>query len=111
MHASKTLDDDPDVMVKILLPSGDTDIAILLIGLLHQYGERVILDVFHGSNSRKQYRLTEIELENIIQSLIGFHAFTGNEFVSSFIRKGKNIHNKLLERSSLFKAAFSQLET
>ena len=81
-----------------------------MIGLLHQYGERLILDDIHGNNNRKSYRLGDIELENdIIESLIGFHAFTDNDFVSSFFRKGKNTCHKLLERSSRLKAAFSQL--
>ena len=42
LHASKSLDDDQDVTVTIRSPSGDMDIAKLMIGLLHQYRERVI---------------------------------------------------------------------
>ena len=110
LHASKMLNDDPDVVVTIRSPSGDTDIIILMISLLHRYGERVIVDDFHGDGKRKSYRLNDIELEDdIIDSLIGFHAFTGNDFVSSFFRRGKNTCFKLLEGSSRFKAAFSQL--
>ena len=103
------LDDDPDVKVTIRSPSGDTDIVILMIGHLHRYGERVILDDFHG-DKRKSYRMSDIELEDdIIESLIGFHAFTGNDFVRCFFRKGKNTCYKILESSSRFKSAFSQL--
>ena len=110
LHASKILDDDPDVTVTIRSPSGDMDIAKLMIGLLHQYRQRVILDDFHGNSNRKSYRLSDIELENdIIELLSGFHAFTGNDFVSSLFRKGKNTCYKLVESSSRFKAAFSQL--
>ena len=89
LHASKILEDDLNTFVTIRSPSGDTDIVIIMIGLLHKYGERVILDDFHG-DKRKSYRLCDIELDaDLIDSLIGFHAFTGNDFTSSFFRKGK----------------------
>ena len=56
--------------------------------------------------------MSDIELEDdIIDSLIEFHAFTGNDFISSFFRKGKNTCFKLLESSSRFKTAFAQLDT
>ena len=61
MHDTKILDDDPNVTVTIRSPSGDTDIIILMNGLLHQYGEQVILDDFHRNNNRKLYRLSDIE--------------------------------------------------
>ena len=61
LHASKILDDDSDVTVTIRSPSGDTDIVMLMIGLLHQCRERVILDDFHGNNNRKSYRLTVVD--------------------------------------------------
>ena len=97
LHASKILDDDPDVTATIRSPSGETDIVILMTGLLNQDGERVILDDFHGNNNRKSYRLSDIERENdITESLIGFHAFTGNDFFSLFFRR---ICYKLLESS------------
>ena len=58
-----------------------------MIGLPHQYRERLILDNFHENNNRQSYRLSDIELKNdIIELLIGFHAFTGNDLVSSFFR-------------------------
>ena len=70
----------------------------------------MIIDDFHGDGNRKSYRISDIELDDdIISSLIGFHAFSGNDFVSSFFRRGKNTCFKLLEGSSRFKEAFSQL--
>lgn len=54
--------------------------------------------------------VTNIDLEDDISDLlIGFHAFTGNDFASSFFRKSKNTCYELLESRSRFKAAFAQL--
>ena len=110
LHAYSILKADADTAVTIRSPSGDTDIVILMIGLLYQYKDRVILDDFHGAAKRKSYKLSDIELDDdIVESLIGFHAFTGNDFVSSFFKKGKSTCFKLMENNSLFKAAFAQL--
>ena len=110
LHASKILTADPDIVVTIRSPSGDTDIVVLLIVHLHQYGDRVVLDDFHGQEGRKSYRLSDLELEDsVITSLIGLHAFTGNDFVSSFFRKGKSTCFKLLEGSSRFQITFDKL--
>ena len=39
---------------------------------------------------KKTLKLSDIELEeNLIHPLIGFHAITGNDYVSSFFRKDK----------------------
>ena len=42
-----------------------------------------------GMGRRKNFK-SDIDLrENLIGPLIGFHAITGNDYVSSFFRKGK----------------------
>ena len=54
--------------------------------------------------------MSDIDIdEDIIESLVGFHAFTGNDYISSFFRKGKNSCNKILEAKSEFQRAFAQL--
>ena len=73
----------------ICSPSGDTDIIVMAVTILNNFKERVSLIDGHGKD-RKYIELSEIELEEpILSSLIGFHALTGNDFVSSFFRKGK----------------------
>ena len=42
-------------------------------------------------------------------ALIGFHAFTGNDYVSSIFRKSKKFSWKLLEKNFRFVRAFIQL--
>lgn len=110
LHANAILLDDPDTMVTIRSPSGDTDIVVLAVAHLYPHAHRIVLDDFHGNGQRKWYPLSKVDLdEDIIDALIGFHAFTGNDFVSSFFRKGKNTCFKLLSSSSKFKEAFSLL--
>ena len=46
---------------------------------------------------------------DMVDALIGLHAFSGNDFVSSFFRKGKDATFKLVESSSKFKSTFSRL--
>lgn len=64
LHGEKILNGDSDAIVTIHFLSGDTDIisVIIMIGLLHKYGEPVILNYFHD-NDRKVYRLSEVELD------------------------------------------------
>ena len=110
LHAYRILIEDADAVVTIRSPSGDTDILVLMIGILYSFRDRVILDDFHGTKGRKSYRLGDIELDDeIVESLIGFHAFTGNDFVSSFFKKGKLSCFKVMEGDSHLRSAFTQL--
>ena len=45
--------------------------------------------------------------DEIINSLTGFHAFTGNNYISSFCRKGKAACFKILQGSSKFQNTFA----
>ena len=47
--------------------------------------------------------------EDEVNSLIPFHALIGNDYVSSFFRKGKLHCWKVLEKSERFSAAIQQL--
>ena len=110
LHVLNALNANSENVVTIRSPSGDSDILILMISNLKQFKERVILDDFHGITKRKSYRLSDIELEDeVVEALVGFHAFTGNDFVSSFFRKGKLLCFQLMLSSSRYKTAFAQL--
>lgn len=74
---------DPMKNIIITSPSGDIDIVIM-IGLLLEKETRCFLDNGSGIN-RKGLRLTH----DIKQALNGIHSFTGNDYTSSFFRKGK----------------------
>ena len=47
--------------------------------------------------------------ENERDALIGFHAYTGNDYVSAFFRKGKQARWKCMRKHEKFTMAFSQL--
>ena len=54
-------------------------------------------------------RGTEQFEPEVKESLIGFHAFTGNDYVSSFYRKGKGVCWSALEKNPRFLPAFKDL--
>ena len=45
------------------------------------------------------------------QALLGLHSFTGNDYVSSFLRKGKKACWKLMQDNKEFLTIFSNLGT
>ena len=66
-------------------PSGDTDIIVLAVSLV-QEREKVYVDNGNGKN-RNNIQLRQLAVKDV-NSLIGFHAFSGNDYASSFFRKG-----------------------
>lgn len=88
--------------------SGDIDIPIILLANedpnLHVY-----IDNGTGK-SRKLLDLAACDLTTIQkQALLGMHAFTGNDYVSSFFRKGKKVCWKIIKDSQEFLDAFCNL--
>ena len=73
-------------------PLGDTDIVVLAISLLTNVSDRVTMIDGSGQH-RRIIKLSSlvILLRDIYTWLIGFHAFTGNYFVSSFFKHGKKL--------------------
>jgi hypothetical protein len=88
--------------------SGDIDIPFILLA-----NEKPNLHVFvdNGTGkSRKLLDLTACDLTTIQkQALLGVHAFTGNDYVSSFFRKGKKICWRIVKDSQDFLNAFRSL--
>ena len=65
--------------------SGDINIMIIAIRLIDA-SKCVLVDYGNGKN-RKGVWLNSIDLDdNIRAALIGFHAFTGNDYVSLFFK-------------------------
>jgi len=109
LHAKHAIETSEDTAVHLLSPSGDTDILVLVIALMSPYKERVF--IINGSGAhRKTIWLGSLEFEDeVLNSLIGFHAFTGNDFVSSFFRKSKEHCWKVLEKNPKFYTVFQSL--
>ena len=72
-------------------PLGDTDIVVLTVALLYEFHNKALIDVGSEDN-RKVMQLRNIDIEKgLVNALIGFHAFTGNYYISSFFLKGKKM--------------------
>ena len=88
--------------------SGDSDIMIIAINLIDS-SKCVLVDYGNGKN-RKGVWLNSIDLDdNIRAALIGFHAFTGNDYVSLFFKRGKQGCFKVMKQCDEFINAFRLL--
>ena len=91
VHAIEYLSSINEKNVLIRSPSGDADIIVLCVSLLYTYKERVFIDNGTGK-SRKLIWLGGINLSHEkCKALPGIHAFTGNDYVSPFFKKGKEM--------------------
>ena len=81
LHSKHAYERSPEKVVIVRSPSGDIDIVIML-GMLIDQPDHFFIDSGSGKN-RKGFLLNEINLNNDIKNcLIGFHAFTGNYYIS-----------------------------
>ena len=80
---------------------------IVLLQLLSNQ-DRIIID-FGNGNNRKASFLRNIEIEEDLKVLIGFPSFSGNDFISSFFGKGKQLCWKTMEKDSSYIEAFQPL--
>ena len=88
-------------------PSGDADILVLAVALLDS--NRVYLDYGRGK-LRRGFWLNSITMDDQLKrALVGFHAFTGNDYVSSFFKKGKQMCWKAMKKKQNFVEAFCLL--
>jgi hypothetical protein len=89
-------------------PSGDIDTLALF--LAHDFGDiRVFVDNVTGK-SRKVIDISSSTLpSNQKQAMIGLHAFSGNDYVSSSFRKGKIAFWKAMLKRTEFIELFARL--
>ena len=78
----------PDDAVMIRSPSGDIDILALFLS--HEFGGTKILIDIGTVKQRKIINMTSSTLEiEKKKALLGLHSFSGNDYVSSFFKRGK----------------------
>ena len=95
-HAMQFLEENENHHVIIRLPSGDTNILVLTVSVLYSHKTRILLDNSSGKEQKSVW-LGALELfQQRSTSLIGLHAFSGNDYVSSFFKKGENQFWKLV---------------
>ena len=84
--------------------SRDTDIIVLCVALLRKY--RVIID--GSGKARRSIWLENLELSsNKCVAVLRLHAISGNDYISSFFKKGKDKCWKLLEKQEKFETSFA----
>ena len=109
LHCKHAFDSSGDKSVIVRSPSGDVDINILFLSLFTEKLDKIYLDYGTGK-AKKYFKLASIDMSDEHKSsLIGFHAFTENDYVSSTFRKSKKTYWKVLKKNSRFVRAFSSL--
>ena len=93
---------EPDATVVLHSHSGDTNIMVLIVALIRSDCERLYIDCNNGKN-RKAICLADIIMnKNEKDALLGFHAFSGNDYISGFFRKGKSSGWKCMVKTEKF---------
>ena len=65
---------------------------------------------YGAGEHRHILRLNSIDMNDEKKlALLGFHAFTGNDYISSFFRRGKEKSWKIVEKYSRFMTMFASL--
>ena len=97
LHSHRTLKSNETSVIIPSSPSGDTDgelgctdlWVVPTVALIYEFRNRVLIDDGFGDN-KKVMRLSNKGTEkDLVDALTGFRAFTGNDYISSFFRKGK----------------------
>jgi len=96
----------------ITVRASDTDIAIILLYHSPPFTATLLMDTgTNGRNTRKYINLTavgEVMGALLCESLPAFHAFTGCDYTSAFVRKGKKRPFAILEKKQEHTASFCQ---
>ena len=95
---------------RVVVRSTDTDVFLLLLHFSPEFTH--IKDVKFDTGVGDKRRWIDIHLlyqclhADLVSSLLGFHAFTGCDSTSSFVRKGKVKPLKLLKNSKHIQTIF-----
>ena len=111
LHVSE-IDKNHDVD-NISVRASDTDIAVILIHHVVKLKSKVWMDIgTSGKDSRRFVDITAISQslgQQMCEALPAFHTFTGSDYTSAFVRKGKVRPLHLLEKNINAQIAFSEL--
>ena len=107
-HAMQFVEENENHRVIIRSPSGDTEILVLTVSVL--YNHKTILIDNSSGKEQKSVWLGALELsQQRSKSLLRLQAFSKNDYVPSFFKKGKNQFWKLLEKFEKFHDCSSNL--
>ena len=88
-HVNHVLHENQNQNVVLRSPSGEVDINILCLAMFPLQTERMWVNYGTGDH-RHVFKLNSIDMDDEKKlALLGFYATTGNDYVSSFFRRGK----------------------
>ena len=97
----------------IVIRGSDTDILALLLCHLHRVNSNVWMEVgTRGRGTRRFINVSKIGAAtgpSMCATLPGLHAFTGCDYTSAFVRKGRKKPFSIVRKSPRFQKAFSSL--
>ena len=102
--ASKFIPDGMQIVVR----SPDTDVLILLVSHCHRIKRPTLFDTGTGNNRRliSVNQIAHAVGPDVAEALLAFHAFTGCDTTSSFVRNGKRGPFRLLSAHNQFISLF-----
>ena len=107
MHAKEILNIGKDVT--LISPSGDTDIIVLALGSLKEEKEKVTV-IDGPKRNMMKFQLAGVCIDaQLSECLIRMHAFTGNDFNSSFYHRGKAKCMQVMKSNHKFMNLFKVL--
>ena len=108
LHTLNAIGQSPNSRVHLRFPSADTDIIVIALAML-PHPDRVYYDSGVGKN-RICVRLSDFDVPDAEKkTLIGFHAVTGNDYVSAFFGKGKSKCWKMMKTREEFASGFKMI--
>ena len=107
LHCQHAHERYPQKGVIVRSRSAKIDILVILLG--KSECQQIYIDSGTGLH-RKGIKVSDIEMSTERKRcLSGFHAFTGNDYISSFFRKAKAACWKVLEKNEKFVSTFTAL--
>jgi len=109
LHAAATMPTDTGIIVR----SPDTDVLVLLLAYSCEVRHQLFFDTGTGNNRRliDVHRIGNSIGTEMAKALSAFHAFTGSDCTSAFVRRGKRGPLKLLQKNPQFLTTFHQIGT
>jgi hypothetical protein len=109
LYAAERIADDVTISVR----SPDTDVFVILLAYSTQIRQALFFDTGTGNNRRQLdiHKIADAVGHDMVKALPAFHAFTGSDCTSAFVRKGKRNPMKMLEKHADFILVFQKLGT
>ena len=85
LHSLHALNESPRKKVIVRSPSGD--VLVILLSKMIGHQDKIYLDYGTGLNRKGLWLSNVVMSESKLKALTGFHAFTGNDYISSFLGK------------------------